>query len=216
MADRKHTFGEKVREIIIEILIIVFAVTLSIYLHGWSEHRQRQKEVHEFLRGLKVDLADDIRLLRQSHGTITKVTTNFDFASHVRKGQLPDSTLHHYFYYMLIVTTLNNARYEGFKSNGKLGDIGNDSLREAILVYFQQTIPGIAYQESFVNELQQKILDFQLDKSDVSMNDFVASAKTKGLLGLSTQNLNYSLYMYDQAIGQAQKLIARIDQELRP
>lgn len=31
---QKHSFGEKAKEIIIEILIIVFAVTLSIWLHS--------------------------------------------------------------------------------------------------------------------------------------------------------------------------------------
>ena len=41
---QKHSFGEKAKEIIIEILIIVFAVTLSIWLHSWSEERHQQKE----------------------------------------------------------------------------------------------------------------------------------------------------------------------------
>ena len=41
---QKHSFGEKAKEIIIEILIIVFAVTLSIWLHSWSEERYQQKE----------------------------------------------------------------------------------------------------------------------------------------------------------------------------
>ena len=51
----EHTLGEKVKEIIIEICIIVFAVTLSISLHSWSEHRHQQEEVHAFLANLKND-----------------------------------------------------------------------------------------------------------------------------------------------------------------
>jgi len=58
----QHSFWEKVKEVAIEIFIIVFAVTLSIWLHSWSDHRHEQKEVEEFLSGLKGDLAKDIAL----------------------------------------------------------------------------------------------------------------------------------------------------------
>ncbi|HLZ87565.1 MAG TPA: hypothetical protein VKQ52_10005, partial [Puia sp.] len=130
MADRKHTFGEKLREILIEIFIIVFAVTLSIYLHSWSEHRHEQKVVHEFLRGLKTDLTDDIPRIRAARDTIAKVQDNFEHAYSLHKGQLPDSIVGHYFIYREVTTHLNSARYEGFKSSGKLDNIENESLRE--------------------------------------------------------------------------------------
>ena len=38
----KHTWKDKLKEIALEIVIIVFAVSLSIYLHSWSEHREHQ------------------------------------------------------------------------------------------------------------------------------------------------------------------------------
>src|SRR3982074_2016380 len=90
MADRKHSFGEKFKEILIEIAIIVFAVTLSIYFHGWSEHRHEQKEVKEFLKGLKGDLADDIKLLENSRRVTAREQSNFDYAYHLKKDQVPD------------------------------------------------------------------------------------------------------------------------------
>src|SRR5579859_2655931 len=85
MADRKHSFGEKLREILIEIFIIVFAVTLSIYLHSWSEGRHEQQEVKEFLRGLRGDLADDIRQVRENRRLIDKCNTNFNRAYLLKK-----------------------------------------------------------------------------------------------------------------------------------
>src|SRR5262249_19026430 len=119
MADRKHSFGEKLKEILIEVFIIVFAVTLSIYLHSWSEHHREQKEVHEFLRGLKIDLTDDMRQIKEGRSTTAHVQKNFRYASGLHKGQLPDSILDHYFIYDEVTTHLNSARYEGFKSSGK-------------------------------------------------------------------------------------------------
>jgi hypothetical protein len=214
MRDRKHSIGEKIREIIIEIFIIVFAVTLSIWLHGWSEDRHEQKEVKEFLRGLKSDLTDDIRNIQENRKVIAKVDSNFDFAYHLDKGQVPDSILHHYFVFHLIITHLNNARYEGFKSSGKLGNIGNDSLKQDILVYYQQTAPNMSYDETFVNDLQQKLLDFEIDKSNISINEFLVTAKAKSLLQLLTNNLGNSLDDYDHTIALAKTIIGEIDKEI--
>jgi hypothetical protein len=52
---------EKIKEIAIEIGIIVFAISLSMSFHNWSEHRHEQKEVKAFLIGLKSDLEADIK-----------------------------------------------------------------------------------------------------------------------------------------------------------
>ena len=87
LKNKKYTLGEKVKETIIEILIIVFAVTLSIWLHSWSEHRHEQKEVREFLRGLKDDLTKDIQLLNENKTVINQLDSNFGFLLHVVNSQ---------------------------------------------------------------------------------------------------------------------------------
>lgn len=214
MADRKHSFGEKFKEILIEIGIIVFAVSLSIYLHGWSEHRHEQKEVHEFLLGLRTDLTDDIRQIEDGRKTIAKVAKNFDTASRMKQGQLPDSTLDHYFIYHEVTTHLNTARYEGFKSSGKLGNIENDSLRETILVYYQQLLPGVSDDETFGNGMQQKLLDFEIENAMLPKNKFLAIGKTKAMLQLTANNLGNTVDMYDTAMSQARRILQQIDREL--
>src|SRR5256885_14315597 len=77
--NRKHSFGEKLKEIIIEIFIIVFAVTLSIWFHNWSDHRHEQKEAIEFLRGLKDDLNEDIKSIETNKNIVTRLDSNFHF-----------------------------------------------------------------------------------------------------------------------------------------
>ena len=49
-------------------------------------------------------------------------------------------------------------------------NIENDS-RENILVYYQQTIPGLSRNEEFANMLQQKLLDFEIEKSNISIKE---------------------------------------------
>jgi len=215
MKDRKHSYGEKLKEIIIEIGIIVFAVTLSIWLHSWSESKHEQKEVKEFLRGLKGDLADDVRQMKESRQMFGKVRADFFHAYELKKGELPDSALKHLFYYNILVTQPNTARYEGFKSSSKLSLIESDSLRQDILVYYQQLVPAISYNENFVNQLEQQLLDFNIDKSALPTNEFLDLAKTRSLLKLTANNIQNCLGRYDTAIRKANVIIQQIDHELK-
>jgi hypothetical protein len=214
--DRNHTLKEKVIDVITEILIIVFAVTLSISLHSWSEHRHEQKEAKEFLKGLKNDLTEDIKELEENKNVIAKLNSNFKFVSSLKKGQLPDTVISHYLEFDIPETHPNTGRYEGFKSSGKMGTIENDSLKEKILVYYQRTLPDIAYSESYVNSLQLKILYLEIDEIDkMSTNDFVTTAKTRSLLGLGAHNFQVNMAAYDSASKQAKQIVSAIDKQTK-
>jgi Fe2+ transport system protein B len=58
--DSNHSFWHKAREFFTEILIIVFAISLSIWFHNWSEHNKEQAQVKTFLLGLRNDVSADI------------------------------------------------------------------------------------------------------------------------------------------------------------
>src|SRR5215510_12926744 len=55
----------KASELLLEIFIIVFAVTVSIYFHDRSELKHQRHETEEFLLGLKQDLKTDIEEMKQ-------------------------------------------------------------------------------------------------------------------------------------------------------
>ncbi len=212
--NRKHSFGEKLKEIVIEIFIIVFAVTLSIWFHSWSDHRHEQDEVKEFLRGLKDDLTEDIKQLETNKNVITRLDSNFHFLRSLHKT---DKTISDSFISLdfdLRVTRPNIGRYEGFKSSGKIGTIENDSVKEKILVFYEQTIPDLVYGENFVNDLQTKILNLEIDDhSEMPLRDFVTLAKMKILLHVAIQNFEVNIRGYDNTIKQAKWIIAEIDKE---
>ena len=71
---KEHGFWFKLKEFLIEISIIVFAVSLSIWLHERSEHATQQQEVKEFLTGLRQDLLSDIMEEHISHAEINNQT----------------------------------------------------------------------------------------------------------------------------------------------
>ena len=62
---KEHTPWQKAKEFMLEILIIVFAVTLSIWVHDKSELAHQRKDVKEFLLGLKKDLEGDINEMKE-------------------------------------------------------------------------------------------------------------------------------------------------------
>jgi len=209
-----HTIFEKIKEIAVEIFIIVFAVTLSIWLHSWSDHRHEQKEVNEFLVGLKDDLQQDIALLAANKNIAIQLDSNFNALIALNESHAIDTaankTLSHYLYFSLVVTHPGIGRYEGFKSSGKIGMIENAGLKQKILVYYEQTMPDLASGENYVNSLQSKILDAEIDKDKIPLKDFVRSYKVRALLNLCTQNLDGGIKDYENTIQQAKNIIAMI------
>jgi len=141
----EHTVGEKVKEIIIEICIIVFAVTLSISLHSWSEHRHQQEEVQAFLGNLKNDLKNDIESIDREVGMYQKTNADYEKILALTPSQLDsiykskgkvNFPIHSH------GQTLTIGNYESFKSSGKLGYIEDEKLKQKILNYYQIFVPA--------------------------------------------------------------------------
>ena len=215
MKNSKLGWGEKIKDIFVEIFIIVFAVTLSIWFHSWSEHRHEQKEVKEFLRGLSNDLADDIKQLTANKNVIAHLESNYRniLLSEKSHESGVDSLIVH-FEVDLRVTRPNIGRYEGFKSSGKIGTIENDSLKEIILVFYEQTIKELVYGEDFVNDLQVKIQELSFENSDKpSPKRFMAMPKVNSLMWLEANNFKVNMREYDKAAHDAQKIIEEIKLE---
>src|ERR1700712_2300650 len=59
--DRKKNWRHRIKEITGEILIIVFAVSISIWFHNWSDSWKDRTEERDFLEGLKTDLQADMK-----------------------------------------------------------------------------------------------------------------------------------------------------------
>lgn len=216
LKSREHHLWEKIIDVAVEIFIIVFAVTLSIWLHNWSDHRREQFETDEFLTGLKSDLAKDIQLLEDNKRVSARVDSNFTYLFTLgTTGAIDtasDRLISHHLAFEMNATHANVGRYEGFKSSGKIGTIESDSLKQSILVYYQQTIPGIDDLEGVVNSFQSKIIDMEVSKKDKeSMASVAKTFKMQALLQFATENLDGIIRTYDSAQLDAKKIIVMID-----
>jgi len=218
--DKHHTTGEKIKEVVIEVMIIVFAVTLSIWLHSWSEKRHEQEEVKAFLTGLKQDLTKDIKLLEKNKQSITQLDSNYHYIVNLveskKKDTIYNRIIGHKLYFNIPQTHPNIGRYDGFKSSGKIGNIENDSLKQNILVFYQQTIPDVGYGESYVNSLQLKILDWEIDRNEkLPILDFVSTSKMQSYLSLGMHNFDVNIGHYNDALALAKKIIEQINEEVK-
>jgi len=161
--DKKHTFLEKAKEIGLEIFIIVFAVSLSIWLHGWSEHRHEQQQVKKFLIGLKSDIqsdVDDSKSLIKQYKEFGEVYTSFSNLDKTKTFDVEKLKKQLTFINLNTYLRPNIYRFNGFVSSGRIGNIENDSLSVNILKYYQQTLSEVNSSESGWMSRQKKLQIF--------------------------------------------------------
>jgi|ERR1017187_576372 hypothetical protein len=216
MKNSKSSLSKKVKEILIEIFIIVFAVTISIWLHGWDEHRHQQKEVKEFLADVKDDLNKDITDMNQEKDSLSlSVANKTNFLN--MNDKLIDSlkslnnniTIN--ISMRLSLRKSNVGNYEGFKSSGKIGFIENKSLKKLILKYYQEDLPQLEDLEKFYNSVITKITDYLASQPDHEKMFF--TVQFRQLLSFLIQSANNDLDEYDQIIKHAKDIVLEIDKE---
>jgi len=158
--DPKKHWKEKLGEIVLEIFIIVFAITLSLYLH---ERAQKSEDHHlqdEFLLGLKQDLQDDINELRADSLSYLRTLKGFRYFKRMSAGQATADSIPYYWTTLFSTADLqpNDSRFQGLKSAGKLYVISDKKLLNDILDLYQEKIPMLlrstnTYSEFVVNRL---------------------------------------------------------------
>jgi hypothetical protein len=66
LKNNNYSFKHKIGEILFEILIIVFAISLSLFLERRRENTVDHNLEKKFLQGLKIDLTKDVQELKFS------------------------------------------------------------------------------------------------------------------------------------------------------
>lgn len=220
----KHSFIEKLKEISIEIFIIVFAVSLSIWLHSWSEHQHEQKEVTEFLEDLKVDLNNDVKDLENQNSYLKNTSQSCKFYGNLTQQKI--DSLQKINANNRIKTNLNpifkirnTGNYEGFRSSGKIGLIKDRKLKTEILDYYQKVVPTKDDWQTYYNSLVFKIADELVEIPNLNTNPDIiyraiySSSKAKGLLLNCGAQADMIIQLNNDVIKSAKEIIEEIDKE---
>lgn len=215
----KHKLGE----IFIEILIIVFAISLSLFLERWREKSHDREIEKNFLTALKGDLQADLKEMNAAsvRSISMKEGAKYFLKPDQQISWSPDSIklyaskLFHDVYFFP-----NANRYESLKSSGKLDVIENETLQNDIINLYQTLIPDlegqIKYFDDFMN-IQVKdylIHSLKMDAENKPLFDrsFLSSSEIKNLL-LLYSDLDDVLKRLNNAINAGEKIIAEIEQD---
>ncbi len=221
---KEHNFWHKLQEFIIEILIIVFAVSLSIWLHGRSEHAHQQKDVKEFLLGLQTDLKNDIQEMKADRKTFVVSRQAFIYIRGLQAGQPADKdSIFKYDGYIFDQTGLvpNNGRFEGFRSAGKIGAIEQPGLQNDIMDLYQENIPVLILYTNHYSKQKAALNDYfnqNLRRSNGKEKDnFLALFSTDMVYNMGNELLEVQpiISQYDKCIANMEAIIAEIDKEYK-
>lgn len=223
LGNKEHRFVDKLGELALEIATIVFAVSISIWFHGLSEHRQEQKQVRSFLTGLKHDLERDIAQLKQIGDSDHAADANYAYLAALDAHSVPDRKQFAAAYRLADANFFfisERSRFDGFKSSGKLSNIENDELLNRILLLYQSTFAQIQSSEHGWSSRQEKLRAY-LDGADGTDDDIAAQLSLvtapRGKKLLNGLVVNPQLYQRYQAYAaQGAKIIDLIDEEYPP
>ena len=212
LKQKNHSLKEKLQEIVIEIGIIIFAVSFSIWLHGLSEHNHQQEEVKVFFNALKSDLEKDIEYMTDEKTKLTESRKGIQKILKLNKKQM-DSIGRIELDFDLTTRRTNDANYEGFKSSGKIGYIENIALKSKILSYYQTDMQPLTEIEKYLNSQKVELLE------SVGANSFKAIAFAQPLIHTKTLICNGGMTslikVYDENIRTAKAIIKGINGETK-
>ena len=174
LENKNLSFGQKLKDLVLEVLIIVFAVSLSIWFSNWSEHKKEQKTTKTFLSGLKGDIQADIIETEDILKTYKEFNLLYTYLSGLDRKKTPDKdSLKKAFTYIRSNTFLraHKSRFNGFLSAGRIMTIENDSLTQNILNYYQEVLPSLQTSEDIwlnqnrllITYLTDNVKDFEND-----------------------------------------------------
>lgn len=158
-----HGFWHKVREMLLEIAIIVFAVSMSIWLHSVGEHRHEQAQVRTFLLGLKRDLQSDLSQIDSIVAFHHAADERYAYLASLDPNERPDREKFNAAYTTLPMNNFlvaRRGRYESFKSSGKLINIENEDLLEEITTLYEYNMPKAALSSNGWRSSQSELLAY--------------------------------------------------------
>jgi len=222
--DKKRNWSHKIREILLEIGIIVFAVSLSIWLHGWAEDRKDRREEREFLVGLREDLKADIKEMQGDIDWYSSAKKGMAYFERVGAGQplsLDSMKTYQWVLFSFAQIEPRSSRYEALKSSGRMNIIEDKELLLGITDLYTKDFPLIRRRNDFINSLKSNQLTplvFSKIKFDpkgegTNWQDILREPAMRLMLG--AESLENVTVAYEQGIKDCEKVIGEMDKELR-
>ncbi|MDR3668110.1 MAG: DUF6090 family protein [Ignavibacteriaceae bacterium] len=222
----ENGWKSKLLDIVIEILIIVFAVSVSIWLHNWSEKRLDNKEAKEFFFGLKKDLENDISQMSNSKVFYENTLSGIQYILAVGDGRnINKDSVNKYSGIFFSSTDLDPhiGRYEGLKSSGKFKIIENPEMLNNIINLHESIIRRIQELNDKYYQNNEKLESVIIQNIRLANNEkFTNAAEVvnrsdfKILLRIKMELIIYNILpAHELGIHKCSEIIKQIDEELK-
>lgn len=220
-SNKDHKWPHRLKEFFTEILIIVFAVSLSIWFHELSEHHKEQKEVQYFLRELYKDLDYDLKLYEKAKSDFQQTANGYTYIAHLPDALMASAdSIDYYrpFLFEQYTPIPTQGRYQSFKNSGKINLIEHALLEGDILDLFEEDIVGLDLKISEYGKWQDR---FMVQMIQQTKRDHLGNNAL--LVYASNESVNYSKILcqandiqqsYDQCIAKIRKINQQILEEI--
>ena len=213
----------KLVDILIEIAIIVFAISLSLLLERWRENAHDRTTEKKFLLGLRVDLTNDIQQLKSDSTSYSNLYTGWNYLRNagVNKIALNNDSANRYANTLINSTDFNpnDSRFEALKSSGQLNVIENDSLQNLILDLYQDKITSVKLSTSYLTLFKTQQLqpffskNIRFNKDGTSnLQELIEMPEMQNYLFMGNISIE-AMQRYHAVITQSEKIIFMIDKQ---
>ncbi len=222
--DNDQKLKHKIGEIFIEIIIIVFAITLSLFLERWRQNVEDHNLEKTFLQGLKIDLANDVDQLKASSAKWMEMDNAVHyFIRPENQINWQQDSINFYgfkvFHNVYFFPSTN--RYEALKSTGKINVIEDKQLQNNIVDLYQTKIPDLEQQVNFFNTFaNSQVMNYLVNnlKRDSNNNalldkSFFTDIRLRNLF--SFYSIDDILKRSDSTINKSQEILNELDKSLK-
>jgi hypothetical protein len=144
LQDKEKRWSKKLKEFMEEILIIVFAVSITLVLHNWNDARHERRLAREFLAGIKSDLDSAAVAMQLGNANFQPAVDYYtNFQQQLKTRQYNTAYLDSNSGYLLHTSyfVFDMGRFEAFKSSGYLRLIESQVLLKHLMNLYTVTIP---------------------------------------------------------------------------
>jgi len=156
------TLAQKWPEYILEILVITLGILGAFLLNSWNEDRKSTRATEAGLRNVLEDLRQD-SVQFQHHVTNSERTAN-NLSKTIQNllGQESDDSLQYYFQRSkgFLVAVVHSSAFQAMNEQGLVANISNDTLRLALMRYFNFAQPNV-----------EKLREFEFTRLQSTVND---------------------------------------------
>lgn len=145
-----------------ELIVVFVGVLLAFGAENWREARADRAEARAGLSLMLQDLAADSAALEAIARSLERKTLEIAWLVEQRdRESVPTDSLSQamWTFNTQTVVTLNRAAWEGMETSNRIPDITSESLRIAVVGYYQATHGRYSYWEGVTQDLGNDLLD---------------------------------------------------------